>query len=54
MLEAYHQHVADRAKLGISPLPLNAQQTQVLLNQNMKNELLHNESPALTQKFYRP
>jgi aconitate hydratase 2/2-methylisocitrate dehydratase len=28
MLEAYHQHVADRAKLGI--LPLNAQQTAEL------------------------
>ncbi|WP_287675194.1 MULTISPECIES: hypothetical protein [unclassified Microcystis] len=30
MLEAYHQHVADRAKLGIPPLPLNAQQTAEL------------------------
>jgi len=27
MLEAYRQHVAERAALGIPPLPLNAQQT---------------------------
>ena len=27
MLENYRQHVADRAALGIPPLPLNAQQT---------------------------
>ncbi|WP_421658291.1 bifunctional aconitate hydratase 2/2-methylisocitrate dehydratase [Leptothermofonsia sp. ETS-13] len=27
MLESYRQHVADRAKLGIPPLPLSAQQT---------------------------
>jgi aconitate hydratase 2 / 2-methylisocitrate dehydratase len=27
MLESYRQHVADRAALGIPPLPLNAQQT---------------------------
>ena len=46
MLEAYHQHVADRAKLGISPLPLNAQQTaelcEILKNppEELKGELL--------------
>ena len=46
MLEAYHQHVADRAKLGIPPLPLNAQQTaelcEILKNpsEELKGELL--------------
>ncbi len=30
MLEAYRQHVAERAKLGIPPLPLDAQQTSEL------------------------
>jgi aconitate hydratase 2/2-methylisocitrate dehydratase len=30
MLEAYRQHVAQRAALGIPPLPLNAQQTSEL------------------------
>jgi aconitate hydratase 2/2-methylisocitrate dehydratase len=30
MLEAYPQHVAERAKLGIPPLPLDAQQTSEL------------------------
>ncbi|MBF0428236.1 MAG: bifunctional aconitate hydratase 2/2-methylisocitrate dehydratase [Magnetococcales bacterium] len=28
MLEAYRQHVAERAKQGVPPLPLNAQQTE--------------------------
>ncbi|PLZ81296.1 hypothetical protein CBP16_10135, partial [Fischerella thermalis WC217] len=27
MLESYHQHVAERAALGIPPLPLDAKQT---------------------------
>jgi aconitate hydratase 2/2-methylisocitrate dehydratase len=27
MLNAYRQHVAERAALGIPPLPLSAQQT---------------------------
>lgn len=31
MLEAYRSHVAERAALGISPLPLNAQQTADLV-----------------------
>ncbi len=31
MLEAYRQHVAERAALGIPPLPLNAQQTTELI-----------------------
>ncbi|TNF52908.1 MAG: aconitate hydratase B, partial [Gammaproteobacteria bacterium] len=31
MLQAYHQHVAERAELGIPPLPLNAQQTAALI-----------------------
>ena len=32
MLEAYHQHVAERAALGIPPLPLSAQQTADLID----------------------
>ncbi|MCG7966771.1 MAG: bifunctional aconitate hydratase 2/2-methylisocitrate dehydratase [Candidatus Thiodiazotropha taylori] len=31
MLEAYHQHVAERAEQGIPPLPLNAQQVADLV-----------------------
>ena len=31
MLQAYRQHVADRAALGIPPLPLTAQQTAALI-----------------------
>ena len=31
MLEAYRQHVAERAALGIPPLPLSAQQTADLI-----------------------
>ncbi|CAN7270633.1 bifunctional aconitate hydratase 2/2-methylisocitrate dehydratase [Rhizobacter sp. LjRoot28] len=31
MLQAYRQHVADRAALGIPPLPLSAQQTSELI-----------------------
>ena len=31
MLEAYRQHVAERAALGIPPLPLSAQQTEQLV-----------------------
>ena len=31
MLEAYRQHVAERAALGIPPLPLSAQQTESLV-----------------------
>ena len=31
MLQAYRQHVADRAALGIPPLPLTAQQTAELI-----------------------
>ncbi|UEM04367.1 bifunctional aconitate hydratase 2/2-methylisocitrate dehydratase [Skermanella rosea] len=31
MLEAYRQHVAERAALGISPLPLSARQTEELI-----------------------
>ncbi|HBE20396.1 MAG TPA: hypothetical protein DDW51_23010, partial [Cyanobacteria bacterium UBA11367] len=30
MLEVYRQHVAERAALGIPPLPLSAQQTSQL------------------------
>ena len=31
MLEAYRQHVAERAALGIPPLPLNAKQVAELI-----------------------
>ena len=31
MLEAYRQHVAERAEIGIPPLPLNAKQTAELV-----------------------
>ena len=31
MLQAYRQHVAERAALGIPPLPLNAQQVADLI-----------------------
>ena len=31
MLEAYRQHAAERAALGISPLPLSAKQTEELI-----------------------
>jgi aconitate hydratase 2/2-methylisocitrate dehydratase len=44
MLEAYRQHVAERAALGIPPLPLNAQQTSELC------ELLKN--PPESEKEY--
>ncbi|AIE72686.1 MULTISPECIES: bifunctional aconitate hydratase 2/2-methylisocitrate dehydratase [unclassified Synechocystis] len=40
MLQAYRQHVADRQKLGIPPLPLNAEQTTELC------ELLKNPPEA--------
>lgn len=46
MLEAYRQHAAERAKLGIPPLPLNAQQTSELCEmlknppEELKEELL--------------
>ncbi|MDD2991078.1 MAG: bifunctional aconitate hydratase 2/2-methylisocitrate dehydratase [Zoogloea sp.] len=44
MLEAYRQHVAERAALGIPPLPLSKQQTQALV------ELLQNP-PAGEEGF---
>ncbi len=44
MLEAYRQHVAERAALGIPPLPLTAQQTSALV------ELLQNP-PAGEENF---
>ena len=31
MLEAYRQHVAERAALGIPPLPLSAKQVEALV-----------------------
>ena len=31
MLETYRQHVAERAALGIPPLPLSAEQTNGLI-----------------------
>ena len=42
MLEAYRTHVAERAKLGIPPEPLNAEQTATLV------ELL--KSPPIVKK----
>ncbi|MGE5651033.1 MAG: aconitate hydratase B, partial [Bacillota bacterium] len=44
MLEAYRQHVAERAALGIPPLPLSAKQTEELV------ALLKNP-PAGEEKF---
>ena len=32
MLQAYRQHVAERAALGIPPLPLTAQQTAEVID----------------------
>ena len=40
MLEAYRQHVAERAALGIPPLPLSAKQVEALV------ELLKNPPRA--------
>ncbi|MBF2022438.1 MAG: bifunctional aconitate hydratase 2/2-methylisocitrate dehydratase [Hydrococcus sp. C42_A2020_068] len=45
MLEAYRKHVAERAALGIPPLPLNAQQTSELC------ELLKNSPQELQQEL---
>src|SRR6476469_3758350 len=55
MLESYRQHVAERAALGIPPLPLSAQQTGELV-ELLKNppageettlvELITNRVPA--------
>ena len=36
MLAAYRQHVAERAALGIPPLPLSAQQTGELIEHLQK------------------
>jgi aconitate hydratase 2 / 2-methylisocitrate dehydratase len=44
MLAAYRQHAADRAKLGIPPLPLDANQTQALC------DLL--QQPTATTELY--
>ena len=44
MLDTYRQHVAERAALGIPPLPLSAQQTAELI------ELLKNP-PAGEEAF---
>ena len=44
VLEAYRQHVAERAALGIPPLPLNAEQTAGVI------ELLKNP-PAGEEAF---
>ncbi|WP_218142738.1 hypothetical protein, partial [Formivibrio citricus] len=32
MLEAYRQHAAERAALGVPPLPLSAKQTSELID----------------------
>ncbi len=38
MLEAYRAHVAERAQLGIPPLPLTAQQTAELTEQILSGQ----------------
>jgi aconitase B len=48
MLEAYRHHVAERAALGIPPLPLTAQQTADVI------ELLKNPPASMTQPRSRP
>lgn len=55
MLEAYHNHIAERAKLGVPPLPLDVDQTAALV-ELLKNppageeetlvDLLRNRVPA--------
>ncbi len=44
-LDEYHQHVEERAKLGIPPLPLNAEQTSHLC------EMLKNPPEALKEEL---
>ncbi|BAQ66616.1 bifunctional aconitate hydratase 2/2-methylisocitrate dehydratase [Geminocystis sp. NIES-3709] len=44
-LETYHQHAEERAKLGIPPLPLNAEQTSHLC------EMLQNPSEGLKEEL---
>ena len=55
MLTAYHTHVAERAALGLPPLPLNAEQTATLVEllknppageQQILVDLLENRTPA--------
>jgi len=48
MLEAYRHHVAERAALGIPPLPLTAQQTADVI------ELLKNPLASMTLPRSRP
>lgn len=45
MLENFRAHVAERAALGIPPLPLSAQQTAELV------ELLTNPPPAKNRRW---
>ena len=47
MLEAYRQHVAERAALGIPPLPLTAKQVEQLV------ELLKNPPAGEEQTLVR-
>ena len=55
MLTAYHAHVAERAALGLPPLPLNAEQAATLVEllknppageQQILVDLLENRTPA--------
>ena len=46
MLSSYRQHVAERAALGIPPLPLTAQQTAEVI------ELLKNLRPARAKRQF--
>jgi len=50
MLEAYRQHTEARAKLGIPPLPLNAEETSALC-ELFKNP--HEESKAELMSLLR-
>jgi len=47
VLEAYRQHVAERAALGIPPLPLTAAQTEQLVG--LLRTPPHGEAPALAE-----
>ena len=48
MLEAYRHHVAERAALGIPPLPLSAQQTADVI------ELLKNPPAGEAERLEQP
>jgi len=53
-LEEYHQHAEERAKLGIPPLPLTAEQTSHLCEmlQNPPEELKEELMMLLRDRIY--